>query len=214
MRSKRYLQSFDDCLHLWPDHDSLIDLSTAAESLHPLGDVVGIRCPECADRSLDCVGEPFDIFGALRLESLVQIVHPGDDFRQKHLDEFSEKLWIIPTSLQSCLSVEFLYHGFFLRPSNLSGRGQGTLCVHESIWRVDAENVFDGSEQLSWSDWLGDVTVHPCLNAPFTIPLHGMGGQGDDREVSPCLLLLVPDSCRRLESIELRHLNIHQHEIK
>ena len=59
--------------------------------------------------------------------------------------------------------------------------------------------------------WLRKVIVHARIQTFFPIPCHRVCGQGNDGESSGTLFLLAcPDHRRRLPSIHLRHLTIHQ----
>ena len=62
-------------------------------------------------------------------------------------------------------------------------------------------------------EWLGEIVVHPCGQTPVAIALHGVGGQGDDRDA--CRLLLpfpFADGGCGGEAIHDGHLAVHEHD--
>ena len=64
-------------------------------------------------------------------------------------------------------------------------------------------------------DWLGDKAVHPNCVVEFNLVGHDIGRDGDNRRTHALLVgLKLPDNAGRLDTVHLRHLNIHQDEIE
>ena len=59
-----------------------------------------------------------------------------------------------------------------------------------------------------------DVAVHSRRQATFLVAFHGVGGHGDDRQVSAGGLLPRADDPGGLETIHVGHLHIHQDQIE
>jgi hypothetical protein len=76
------------------------------------------------------------------------------------------------------------------------------------------EKVLQQFDQLSRSNRLGDVVIHPRGQAALAVALHGMGGHSDNRQALACVSFSDPDGGGRLESVHFRHLYVHQHHIK
>jgi len=65
------------------------------------------------------------------------------------------------------------------------------------------------------SERLGQVVVHARGEAFFTIPAHGVGGHGGNRDVAVCLAACaVANGFGRLVAIHNGHLAIHEHTIE
>src|SRR5450759_1385108 len=60
-------------------------------------------------------------------------------------------------------------------------------------------------------DRLGDVVGRARLHALLPVALHGLRRQGDDRKVLE--LLHTADPLRGLESVHLRHHDVHHHDV-
>src|SRR5437867_10144825 len=62
-------------------------------------------------------------------------------------------------------------------------------------------------------DGLRDALVHPLGQAPLDVGLGYVGSQGNDRNLLETRVLGAPQHSGRLESIHLRHVTVHQHEV-
>ena len=61
-------------------------------------------------------------------------------------------------------------------------------------------------------EWFADVVVHTSLQASFAVPLHGVGGHGDDRQFGPFRVGAYETS--GLEPVHLRHLHVHKNQVE
>ena len=76
------------------------------------------------------------------------------------------------------------------------------------------EVALEDVEQVVALDGLGEVVVHPGLDAPLAVARHRVRGHRDDRHARPALGGLAgADAARRLEPVELGHLAVHEHEV-
>ena len=55
------------------------------------------------------------------------------------------------------------------------------------------------------------MIVHPRRLALFGVLGHGQRGHGDDRQARVFLVRQRPDLARRVQSVQDRHLDVHQH---
>ena len=65
-------------------------------------------------------------------------------------------------------------------------------------------------QELLGVDGFGEVVRRARLQTPFTIALHGLRGQGDDREAAPRWIL--PDRLYRFVAVHVGHHEVHQHD--
>src|SRR5205807_1451661 len=65
-------------------------------------------------------------------------------------------------------------------------------------------------QQLLGVHRLGDVVRSPRLEALLAVALHGLGGEGDDRQQPE--LMLAADAAHGLVAVHFRHHDIHQHQ--
>src|ERR1043166_762436 len=84
---------------------------------------------------------------------------------------------------------------------------------------LDQNRVVVFSEQTAQYDVeifelhrLGNVIVHPRRYAPRAVAFEGVGRHGNDPRVF-CRAFMASNLSRRLVTVHLRHLAIHQHEI-
>jgi hypothetical protein len=63
-------------------------------------------------------------------------------------------------------------------------------------------------------DRLADVVVHASVDAALQKSLHGVRSDRDDRKAPDFFSWRLSDGRRRLESVHLRHLNVHQSDIE
>ena len=63
------------------------------------------------------------------------------------------------------------------------------------------------------ADGFRKIPIHPRLEAALSVSLHGMGGQGDDRNVKPRVLFTFPQLAGGFEPVHFGHLHVHQDQI-
>src|SRR4029077_16035585 len=68
--------------------------------------------------------------------------------------------------------------------------------------------------ELGWVKGLGDKSIHPHLIATIFIIVHGMGRQSQDGNMTVTAFLALAYRLRCGPSIHLRHLYIHQDDVK
>jgi len=73
---------------------------------------------------------------------------------------------------------------------------------------------FNDGIKLGGVDRFGQIVVHPRSKALFPVTLHGMSGHGNDRDMLACSLFPLTDPARGFQTVEQRHLNIHQDHVK
>ena len=76
-----------------------------------------------------------------------------------------------------------------------------------------SRKLLDGAVQVVGSDRLGEITVHSRVQTTFSIAFHGVGGYGDDGRVR-AVFFGLSDGLRRLETVHVGHLYVHQDKIK
>ena len=95
------------------------------------------------------------------------------------------------------------------------GRGAGLAAGDVGdAGRAGRDQAPRSSRRGPGADRLGDVAVEAGGQAALAVPLHGVGGQGDDREVRPRAPLGLPDRGGRLEAVHLGHLHVHQDQVE
>jgi len=80
--------------------------------------------------------------------------------------------------------------------------------------RRRGDHFQDGRREIWRPDRLADVVVHAGRQAFLLVAFHGMGGHGDDRDVASRHLLALANGRARLQSVHVRHFDIHQHEVE
>ncbi len=63
-------------------------------------------------------------------------------------------------------------------------------------------------------DGLGEVAIHARGEAALTVAFHGMSRQRNDRQVRSAGAFFLAKCGGGFEPVHLRHLHIHQHEVK
>ena len=61
------------------------------------------------------------------------------------------------------------------------------------------------------AEGFGKVVAHPCCTATLAFFGHGVGCQGNDRQIFE--LIKLPDRSDRFVAIHLRHHDVHQHRV-
>ena len=69
-------------------------------------------------------------------------------------------------------------------------------------------------EELFRCDGLRHICVHACGDASFAIAVHRMGGERDDGQARPRMLLAGADARGRGEAIHPRHLDVHEDNVE
>src|SRR5689334_15340861 len=70
--------------------------------------------------------------------------------------------------------------------------------------------LLHGPDQLEDVDRLREVPVEPGAEELLTVPGHGLRGQSQDR--NRCGLLVSPQSCEGLDSVDPGELDVHEDE--
>ena len=71
--------------------------------------------------------------------------------------------------------------------------------------------LLDGVDERDGVHRLGDVAVEACGQEPLAIPIHRLRGQGEHRDGGGALVRAQP--AQPLDAIDVRQLDIHEHEI-
>ena len=68
------------------------------------------------------------------------------------------------------------------------------------------EHPLDGREQFHGANGFGEVIVHSGREAALAVFFPRACRQSDDRQVSPCYPLALPERLHDLEPVQLRHM--------
>ena len=79
---------------------------------------------------------------------------------------------------------------------------------------MSPEDPVDGCQQVGGTDRLGQEFIHAGCEAALAIFLPGARGQGNDRQVSPRGQLPLPDRLDDLETVQLRHVDVQEQQVK
>ena len=119
---------------------------------------------------------------------------------------------------QSLVAAQQFQHGMqrktwkFVRQRNL-GKAIRRGAQSHILRLLSRLDIFDQHlTQLVGVDRLGNVIVHACGKAFFTIPENGACGHGDDRQFSEAFL--SADVLAGLNAPHHGHLQVHQHDIE
>ena len=160
------------------------------------------------------MGGTLDQLGVAGRDALFERTHPAGDLGLEHLDQFAEQVGVAAATAHRLVQVEFLRHGIALFRGGGRGRGFALGPVGQEVRGERLQGLFDGLEQVAGADRLGDVAVHPGLEALLAVALHGVGGQGDDGQMQAGRLFLEADRLRRLEAAQFGHLHVHEDEVE
>ncbi len=69
----------------------------------------------------------------------------------------------------------------------------------------------DGPDELADVHRLRDVPVEACRQEPLAVSVHGLGGHGEHRD--PRRALVRPQPAEHVDAVEVRKLDVHEHEI-
>jgi hypothetical protein len=75
------------------------------------------------------------------------------------------------------------------------------------------EDLLDNGEEVIGSNGLGDIAVHSSLKAAFFVPGHGVSRGRNNGEMLTGFQFAAANSGGGLESVHLRHLNVHQNQV-
>ncbi len=137
-----------------------------------------------------------------RGHGLTQLGEPSRTAFEEHADKIPQELTVAADPAQCRLPVGALA---------LSD------CVRRNRWRGMPRcpgHGRHGVEQFAGADGFADVTVHAGLQTAFAVALHGVSGHGKDRRVSAGRRLTLADGRRRLETVHVRHLHVHEHQVE
>src|SRR5215471_20208479 len=79
---------------------------------------------------------------------------------------------------------------------------------------MSAEDPVYGHQQVGGTDWLGLEVVHAGCEAALAILFPGARRQGNNRQVSPRGPLPLPNRLNDLETVQLRHVNVLEQQVK
>ena len=86
--------------------------------------------------------------------------------------------------------------------------------VHGRKFRAVAKCCLDCCRQFSGINGFGYVAIHSGGQATFAVALHGVRGDGNDRDMCACGQFFFADEGRSLQTVHPRHLYVHQNHIK
>src|SRR5258705_4677179 len=76
------------------------------------------------------------------------------------------------------------------------------------------EDPVDGRQQVGGTDRLSLEIIHAGCETALAIFFPGARRQGDDWQVSPGGRLPLPNRPYNLKSVQLRHVNVQEHQVK
>src|SRR2546428_7290341 len=82
-----------------------------------------------------------------------------------------------------------------------------------SPWARRAETCDDFKELLR-ADRRTNISIHAGIKTSLPIAFHRITGHRDDRYMNPGGLFLLSNGSRRLETIHVGHLKIHQDDVE
>ena len=174
---------------------------SCADGLQSPGRLEGLRGPEVAHRPLEGVRRLLEPRGIPPGEGLADLRHALRAFVEEEPHQLLHQLHVPVHAIQGRVPIEDRGLGRrSVPPRRLGDGGRG--------------QVLQGLEELLGPERLGDVAVHARRQAAFPVPLHGVGGHGDDRGMDAGARLAGPDRGGRLEPVHLRHLHVHQHRVE
>src|ERR1700680_4530281 len=77
--------------------------------------------------------------------------------------------------------------------------------------RLSAQEFFDGREKFAQHDWLGDIPVAAAVERPALVARHRESSDRNDRDLPRLRVTL--ELADRIQSRDVRQLNVHQHQI-
>src|SRR5437899_10556362 len=79
---------------------------------------------------------------------------------------------------------------------------------------MSSEDPVDGCQKISGTDRLGLEIIHAGCETALAILFPRARRQGDDWQVSPRGRLPLPNCPYDLEAVQLRHVNVQEHQVK
>src|SRR6266436_9882081 len=79
---------------------------------------------------------------------------------------------------------------------------------------MSLEDPVDGCKQVGVTNWLGLEIIHAGGEAPLAILFPGARRQSNDGQVSPRGQLPLPNCLNDLETVQLRHVNVQEQQVK
>src|SRR5260221_8788000 len=79
---------------------------------------------------------------------------------------------------------------------------------------MSSEDPVYGCQQVGGTDRLGLEIIHAGCETALAILFPGARRQGDDWQVSPRGRLPLPKCPYDLEAVQLRHVNVQEHQVK
>src|SRR5450755_2513492 len=77
-----------------------------------------------------------------------------------------------------------------------------------------SEDPVDGCQQVGGTAWLGLKIIQAGGEAALAILFPGARRQGNDGQVSPRGQLPLPNCLNDLETVQLRHVNVQEQQVK
>src|SRR5207302_5621578 len=87
-------------------------------------------------------------------------------------------------------------------------------CQIDSVVQVLRGKAFKDIEKFLRADRFTEVRIHAAIEAPLPVTFHGIAGHGNDRNVMASDFFALTNDSRRLETIHLRHLDIHENDVE
>src|SRR2546428_11772928 len=106
---------------------------------------------------------------------------------------------------------------FWISPSSYRRgalKAEGALSSSVLCLLMFFQGLCNRLKKLLRVDWLGHESVHPCLEAPITVARQDACGQRIDGRGPPTLLFELANFSRRFRAIQLRHVHVHEHQLK
>ena len=171
--------------------------------------------PHGAGGTLETMRLPLDLHQVILFTRVDKGTQLSRDVTSEQGQDVADQRLVCSEEAAQHIGVEVWFtrgaHGFNLAGcdrawSFRSRADRGTRC------RVGPAGYHTG--QLLQAEWLGEVVVHAGRDALLPITSHGMRGESHDWHPSVAYAgLWTPDDARRLQSIHLRHLDIHEDQI-
>ena len=93
-------------------------------------------------------------------------------------------------------------------------RGAPGLCLRVRRLTCSPGNFFQDVKKLVGIDRLGDIPIHARFDASFPVAFHSMSRHRNNGNMPAGDLFALSDSSRGLKTVHLRHLDVHEYELK
>lgn len=92
----------------------------------------------------------------------------------------------------------------------------GVVYGGRCLWWIDSRHrrcLTQDRREVVDADRLRQMSVHACHRTRVPVTVERAGGQRDDVRLQLLRQALLPDTARRRQPVEHRHLDIHQHDV-